>query len=217
MNIVERIDREIERRSLLKHPFYKAWSDGKLSMEALRGYALEYFYIVRHVPDMVENIRQQYSSTEHAKEIDTNLMEEKEHVALWVRFAEALGINKADLYAYDISGKTKNAVHRLLGLTRSPAGVAAIYAYEAELPKISSTKLEGLIKYYNMGSNDATEYQRVHSIVDVRHAAVWRRMMLGMPKHMHNMLYDHAIESMIAQNLLLDGVYEKYVLLAEPM
>ncbi|MEM3035177.1 MAG: hypothetical protein QXL23_06040, partial [Candidatus Nitrosocaldus sp.] len=109
------------------------------------------------------------------------------------------------------SSKTKDAVHKLLELTSTPAGVAAMYAYEAELPKISSTKLEGLIKYYNMSSSDATEYQRVHSIVDVRHADVWRRMIAGMPVHMHDALHASAVESMAAQNMLLDAVYERYI------
>lgn len=209
--IVKRIDIEIERMSLLKHPFYRLWSEGRLSMEALKGYALEYFYLVQNVPRMVENIMQYYASTEYAGEIDVNLREEREHVALWIRFAKALGISESDLYRYNASSKTKDAVHKLLELTSTPAGVAAMYAYEAELPKISSTKLEGLIKYYSMSSSDATEYQRVHSIVDVRHADVWRRMIAGMPVHMHDALHASAVESMAAQNMLLDAVYERYI------
>ena len=30
MNLIKRIDEMIEERSLLKHPFYEMWSDGKL-------------------------------------------------------------------------------------------------------------------------------------------------------------------------------------------
>ncbi|MGR3292728.1 MAG: CADD family putative folate metabolism protein, partial [Candidatus Scalindua sp.] len=29
-------------RDLLKHPFYQAWSEGALSIESLRGYAIQY-------------------------------------------------------------------------------------------------------------------------------------------------------------------------------
>ncbi|MEM3916090.1 MAG: iron-containing redox enzyme family protein [Candidatus Nitrosocaldus sp.] len=209
--IVKRIDVEIERMSLLKHPFYRLWSDGRLSMEALKGYALEYFYLVQNVPKMVENIMQHYAGTEYAGEIDVNHREEREHVAMWIKFARALGINEIDLYRYNASNKTRDAVHKLLELASTPAGVAAMYAYEAELPKISSTKLEGLIKYYNMSSDDATEYQRVHSVVDVRHADVWMRMIASMPEHMSDALHASTVESMAAQNMLLDAVYERYI------
>ncbi len=209
--IVKRIDVEIERMSLLKHPFYRLWSDGRLSMEALKGYALEYFYLVQSVPEMVENIMKYYNGTEYAGEIDVNLREEREHVALWIRFARALGISEEDLYAYNVSNKARDAVHKLLKLTDAPSGIAAMYAYEAELPKISSTKLEGLIRYYSISSDDATEYQRVHSIVDVRHADVWRRMIAVMPDDAHDALHKSAVESMVAQNMLLDAVYERYI------
>jgi pyrroloquinoline-quinone synthase len=35
MNLIQRIDQIIEERSLLKHPFYEMWSDGKLTQETL--------------------------------------------------------------------------------------------------------------------------------------------------------------------------------------
>ncbi|MCS7140956.1 MAG: iron-containing redox enzyme family protein [Candidatus Nitrosocaldus sp.] len=209
--IVERIDLEVERLSLLKHPFYRLWSEGRLSMDALRGYALEYFHLVRHVPEMVENVMQHHGGGEYAREIDNNLREEREHIALWIRFAEALGISREDLYAYGVSSKTKGAVERLLTLTSRREGVAAMYAYEAEIPRISAIKLDGLIKYYSMESKEATEYQRVHSVVDVRHADLWRRMISSMPEDAHDSLHACAVESMVAQNLLLDAVYERYI------
>ena len=56
MNIVERIDSEIEKRSLLKHPFYQMWTEGKLTVDHLKGYSMEYFQLVKAVPAMVQNI-----------------------------------------------------------------------------------------------------------------------------------------------------------------
>ena len=43
MNLIKRIDEMIEERSLLKHPFYQMWSDGKLSVDMLAGYSKEYW------------------------------------------------------------------------------------------------------------------------------------------------------------------------------
>ena len=50
MNIIQKIDEMIEERSLLKHPFYQMWSDGKLTKESLAGYSKEYFQLVKAVP-----------------------------------------------------------------------------------------------------------------------------------------------------------------------
>ena len=48
--LIQKIDRIIEGRSLLKHPFYQAWSDGKLTRESLAGYSKEYYQLVKAVP-----------------------------------------------------------------------------------------------------------------------------------------------------------------------
>ena len=49
-SLIQKIDRIIEERSLLNHPFYQAWSDGKLTRESLTGYSKEYYQLVKAVP-----------------------------------------------------------------------------------------------------------------------------------------------------------------------
>ena len=56
MNLIKRIDEMIEERSLLKHPFYEMWSDGKLTIESLAGYSKEYFQLVKTVPSFMTPI-----------------------------------------------------------------------------------------------------------------------------------------------------------------
>ena len=56
MNLIKRIDEMIEERSLLKHPFYEMWSDGKLTLESLTGYSKEYFQLVKAVPGFINPI-----------------------------------------------------------------------------------------------------------------------------------------------------------------
>lgn len=206
--LVKRIDQEIERRSLLKHPFYQMWSEGKLGIESLQGYAKEYFHLVKTVPSIVERIATQ--SDNH--DIMTNLQEEREHIEPWVKFAVALGVKRQELEQYEVAQKTRDSVNRLLDLASTfDEGVAAMYAYEAEIPKISRTKLEGLAKYYNITSDDATEYQRIHASVDVKHAAVWRSILEQLPSSRHEAAFNASVSSLIAQNMILDAVYEKYV------
>ena len=41
-DFLNRIKERIEVRSLLKHPFYQAWQEGKLTKEELKVYAAQY-------------------------------------------------------------------------------------------------------------------------------------------------------------------------------
>jgi pyrroloquinoline-quinone synthase len=209
-NVVQRIDSEIEKRSLLKHSFYKMWSEGKLTIDHLQGYSKEYFQLVKIVPKFVESIAE---ATHNPDIITNNAREEAEHVELWVRFATALGVSKSDLIGYGGSEKTNQAVANLMALANltSEEAVAAMYAYEMELPKISRSKIDGLKKLYGMDSEDATKYFEIHEEADVRHAQVWREILQRIPQERQEFAFNAAIKSLQAQNLLLDSVHEKYV------
>jgi pyrroloquinoline-quinone synthase len=209
-NVVQRIDSEIERRSLLKHSFYKMWSEGKLTLDHLQGYSKEYFQLVKTVPRFVESIAQATGSPDI---IINNAREEAEHVELWVRFATALGVSKSDLISYGGSEKTNQAVANLMALANlsSEEAIAAMYAYEMELPKISRSKIDGLKKLYGMDSEDATKYFEIHEEADVRHAQVWREILQRTPPERQESAFNAAIKSLQAQNMLLDSVHEKYV------
>ena len=49
-SLLDGIDRLIEERHLLKHPFYRAWSDGAHSLETLRFYSQQYWHHVAAFP-----------------------------------------------------------------------------------------------------------------------------------------------------------------------
>ena len=211
MNIVERIDSEIEKRSLLKHPFYQMWLEGKLTIDHLKGYSKEYFQLVKAVPGFVENIAS--AAPVDDRNIAGNAKEEAEHVSPWIRFANSLGVDSAELQSYSGDEKSNAAVEALqkLSLSSFETAVAAMYAYEAELPKLSRTKIDGLKKFYGLASKDATEYFEIHEEADVRHAQVWRDILQRVPPERQDAAVNAAVESLTAQNLLLDSVQEKYV------
>jgi pyrroloquinoline-quinone synthase len=208
--IVQRIDSEIEKRSLLKHSFYQMWTEGKLTFDHLQGYSKEYFQLVKIVPKFVENIAK---LTNDPSAINNNAREEAEHVDLWVRFANALGISGSDLMNYGGSEKTNEAVDKLMELSTLTfeEAVAGMYAYEMELPKISRSKIDGLKKFYGMDSEDATKYFETHEEADIRHAQVWREILQSIPVERQEAAFNAAVKSLQAQNMLLDSVYEKYV------
>jgi pyrroloquinoline-quinone synthase len=213
-NLVERIDAEIEKYSLLKHPFYRMWSEGRLTIDHLQGYSKEYFQLVKTVPRLVENISSLApASYAESAAISDNLKEESEHIELWARFASAIGVQASELANYVGDDAANSAVSDLIDTSRSSfeEGVAAMYAYEAELPRISATKIEGLKNFYSIDSADATNYFEIHKEADIRHAQVWRSILLSVPAEKQGRAFAAAVMSLKAQNRLLDSVQQKYV------
>ena len=147
-------------------------------------------------------------------EIKQNMEKKSSHIAPWVNFSNSLGITKEELLSYEGTDKTRKAVSSLLDLTEKSfdEGVCAMYAYELELPKISRSKIDGLGKFYNISSQEAINYFEIHEEADVRHANVWRKLINSIEGKNQNLSLNAASKSLDAQNMLLDAVYEKYVL-----
>ena len=53
-------------------------------------------------------------------------------------------------------------------------GLAALYAYESQIPEVSKTKREGLAAFYGIADEDATRFFSVHEEADVWHRQVER-------------------------------------------
>lgn len=210
--IIERIDSEIEQHSLLKHPFYQAWSDGKLSLDQLAGYSMEYFQLVKKVPVLVENVRAKTTDPGTFAEISQNLKEETEHIEPWIRFARSLGVDETRLARYSGARNSWAAVSELISLTKLSfeEAVAAMYAYEMQLPKISRLKIDGLEKFYGLSSHDSKHYFEIHEVADVKHAELWRSILRNLPDEKEEAVLSAARKSLEAQNKILDSVMEKY-------
>ena len=179
MNLIKKIDEMIEERSLLKHPFYEMWSDGKLTLESLAGYSKEYFQLVKNVPAFMTPIIEKAPESVISELID-NQKEEADHVRPWIKFAGELGISEEELIQYHGLEKTNRAVSELSDLMNSyEFGACAMYAFEKEIPKISQTKLDGLSQFYGMTNEEATQYFKLHTEADIRHAASWRNILQG--------------------------------------
>ncbi|MHA1990593.1 MAG: TenA family transcriptional regulator [Candidatus Hodarchaeales archaeon] len=209
-SLVEKIDKLIEENSLLKHPFYVQWSEGKLKLESLAGYSKEYFHLVKSVPSFVDSIIQNCSSS--VKNEIINLRDDEvEHIDPWIRFAKALEIAQDEVTSYRGLEKTQQAVKKLSSLMISfEGGAAAMYALEKEIPKISETKLAGLKEFYGLTSDDAQEYFRIHMKSDIEHANAWKRILEKTPIDSEEELLKTAEKSLQVHSLILDACYETY-------
>ena len=135
MNIIKKIDEMIEEKSLLKHPFYQMWSDGKLTQGSLAGYSKEYFQLVKAVPSFMEPIIEN-ASDDVVTDLIENQQEESDHIAPWIAFAKELGIPKDDLISYEGLPKTQKAVSDLNNLMGTfEGGACAMYAFEKKFQK----------------------------------------------------------------------------------
>ena len=209
MNLIQKIDQIIEERSLLKHPFYEMWSDGKLTQESLAGYSKEYFQLVKAVPEFMTPIIERAPNSVITELIE-NQQEESDHIKPWISFAGELGISEDELISYSGLDKTKKAVSDLSELMNTfDGGACAMYAFEKEIPKISQTKLDGLSEFYQITSDNATEYFKLHTEADIRHTASWKNILEKSNADTSNLI-EIAEKSVSAQNLLLDSCYDEY-------
>ncbi|MBI3255303.1 MAG: iron-containing redox enzyme family protein [Nitrosarchaeum sp.] len=209
MNLIKRIDEMIEERSLLKHPFYQMWSDGKLTLDSLSGYSKEYFQLVKAVPSFMTPIIEKAPNSV-ISELINNQQEESVHIQSWIKFAGELGVSEYELTHYEGLEKTRKSVLELSELMNTyEGGACAMYAFEKEIPKISQTKLDGLAEFYGMSNEEATEYFKLHTEADIRHAASWRNILEKTSTDSDNLI-QIADKSISAQNLLLDSCYEAY-------
>jgi pyrroloquinoline-quinone synthase len=143
-------------------------------------------------------------------ELVENQQEESDHIKPWINFAGKLGISEDELISYSGTAKTRKAVSDLNELMDTfDGGACAMYAFEKEIPKISQTKLDGLAEFYAITSNEATEYFKLHTEADIRHAASWRNILEKSSVDSNNLI-EIADKSISAQNLLLDSCYEEY-------
>jgi pyrroloquinoline-quinone synthase len=178
--LLEKIDAVISERSLLKHPFYQDWQMGKLSRESLQLYAAQYY---RHVEAFPKHLRVLAARTEGPIRdiILENLAEEENpsrpHPKLWRDFAASLGVNEEDITCCPALPGTQAVVEtfrEIVGDRPVAEAVAALYAYEAQVPEIATTKIEGLQKFYGINSPKGLAYFAVHEEADKAHRAAWR-------------------------------------------
>ena len=165
--------------SMLQHPFYVAWTEGKLSKEVLAQYAKQYYAHVRAFPTYVSGVHSRCDDLSVRQQLLENLIEEERgdenHPELWLRFAEGLGVAREDVRTAKLLPSTEESVLNLKALTQSDdyrEGLAALLAYESQIPEVAKTKREGLDAFYGVADERAVGFFRVHEDIDVLHQQV---------------------------------------------
>jgi pyrroloquinoline-quinone synthase len=215
------LDAVIAEKHLLKHPFYQLWSRGELKLETLREYAISYYPHVAAFPTYVSGVHSGCEDPALRQELLENLIEEERgtenHPALWRKFATALGAAVSDLAVSPRTPEVAEAIAEFRRSTREGStaeGLAALYAYESQIPEVSKTKREGLCAFYGIEEGDATRFFSVHEKADVWHREVEREALSRVadtPEAREKAL-DAARRCCDALNRALDGVMRENAL-----
>lgn len=183
MDPLSQIERLIEDRHVLKHPFYIAWREGTLPREALRTYAAQYYQHVRAFPTYISALHSRCDDLETRGALIENLRDEEEgpenHPALWLRFAAAVGCGEGEAESAEPLPETAEAIEAFRAAVREGSvtrGLAALWAYESMVPVVAAEKIRGLAEHYGVTGSPGTDYFELHRTLDVEHAAVTRAL-----------------------------------------
>jgi pyrroloquinoline-quinone synthase len=174
------LDARVTRYDLLTHPFYQAWSAGKLSLDHLRAYANEYFHHVAAFPTFLSALHSRLEDGALRRAVLRNLAEEevegRAHSDMWLDFAEGIGLSPEQVRHSQPSAAVRRLIGRFSRSARedSPAEVlAALYAYESQVPRISGEKARGLLRHYAADARTCG-YFALHTYADILHSQIWR-------------------------------------------
>jgi pyrroloquinoline-quinone synthase len=182
--IIVTLNTMVEERSLLKHPFYQTWNAGGLTLERLRNYATQYYRHVEAFPRYLSALHSRCTDLETRQALLDNLIDEERgpenHPELWLRFAERLGASRQFVLAAQPSASTSALVDTFDHLAREgsvTAALAALYVYEAQIPPVAASKIEGLKQFYGIDDERSLGFFTTHKEADVFHAQTTARLL----------------------------------------
>lgn len=176
MKLSERLEGIIREKHLLNHPFYRAWSEGKLNREILQKYAAQYYAQVAAFPRFVSSVHSRCPEISARKVLLENLVDEEikgvDHPELWMRFAEGMGAQRDAVKTEAPLPETKEMVDRYYELTSREwtQGLCALFAYESQVPAVSTSKIDGLKEFYGVQDDRTLSFFKVHQHYDVEHS-----------------------------------------------
>jgi len=190
MTVSARIDEKVAKRAMLSHPFYQAWTEGRLPLDTLRAYARQYFHHVEAFPRAVSAVHSACPDRDGRRMLAENLAEEEgveagkqDHASLWLMFASGLGERDDAVRAQRLNPETQALIDTFRKLSRRSyaSGLGALYAYESQFPAVASAKIEGLIDRYGIADEATLRFFRVHQSADVEHSSACRALLDRLP------------------------------------
>ncbi len=216
---IKKLDDVIARYWLLKHPYYQAWSEGRLSRESLAEYSKQYYAHVQNFPTYLSAVHSRCDDIGVRQLLLENLIDEEHgeenHPELWLRFAQGLGVSRDEMEAAPLLQRTEDSINTLKSLMTDDnylRGVAALYAFESQVPEVARSKREGLKAFYGIEDGRTVSYFSVHEEADVVHRRQEQEILRSKATDQASQreVLEAAELSARAMWTFLDGVYEEY-------
>jgi pyrroloquinoline-quinone synthase len=215
--LLQRLQQLIDRKSLLTHPFYQAWQAGELSVDDLRIYAGQYYFFEASFPRFLSAIHSRCEDRRVRQGILDNLWDEEHgelnHRAMWLDFCTSLGLDQHQVELADLLPGTQgllDAYFRVCNQGSCPEGLAALYAYEVQVPLVALEKIRGLKEFYGIDSPEGLRFFEVHGVLDEDHAGKEAESIMSQTSPEAEALVIQALQSALdAWWGFLDGVDER--------
>jgi pyrroloquinoline-quinone synthase len=214
MDLLQRIDAMIEERHLLNHPFYQAWKEGTLPSEALQEYARQYYAFESTFPRILSALHSRTERADLRASLLDNLWDEEHgaenHAELWLRFAEGLGVRREEVREADWNAATRALVEGYLRTASDEpvaAGVAAVYAYESQVPPVAQAKIDGLRERYGIEDERTLQFFTTHAYLDIEHSQAERDFVAQLADGNQEQILAATQRALDAWWGFLDGVY----------
>ncbi|MBV6457412.1 MAG: hypothetical protein HONBIEJF_00520 [Fimbriimonadaceae bacterium] len=190
MSRIAELDAIVSQYNLNAHPFYQDWRMGTLPVEKLADYAGEYGKFVGTIAEGWETI----GMTHYAAE-------ERLHETMWADFQQEIEAGPAANRP-----QTRTLVDSAHHLFSTPAeACGALFAFEAQQPNTSQSKLDGLNEHYQL-SEVGKEYFRVHA-GDFNEVEDLKKVILGMSDAEFARCKSACATICVAMYGALDGIY----------
>ena len=169
------LNKKLDKYHLLKHPFYRAWNEGKLNREIIKDYAEQYYQHVKAFPRYISATHSLCENIEKRKILLENLQDEEspkgDHPKLWKNFALEIGADGKKIENVKKYSFTSELIDNFFVQARKsyPEGLGSLYTYERQVPEIAETKINGLKNFYGVKSKIGLEFFEVHKAADVHH------------------------------------------------
>jgi len=191
-----RLSDSLSRWDLLQSEFYQAWSAGTLPRPAIAQYASEYGAFISRIADGWA------AHGDHAI-----AAEEREHLELWRQFAQSMGTDVGEAQTPEVR-RLLNVVDRHFSSPASSLG--ALYAFEAQQPGTSKSKLAGLQEHYPLEDEAGEKYFQIHAHDEEEPALLLKRME-ALPADDQQKAAEACEETAEALRTALDGLYRAAV------
>ena len=178
-----RIRAVLDEKSMLKHPFYQAWTRGELPLERMREYARQYYHFEAAFPRLLERYPRAHGITGDPAgrcsiTSGTRSTAPRNHPALWLEFAAALGLSADEVTGATLRPADDGADRPLRGRRRARRRSARRWPRSSRTRARCPDRLaedQGAQRFLRLQPAQF-EFFSVHLVADMAHAGArrWR-------------------------------------------